>query len=213
MSFASTSNNKRPSSSRTSSSSSSSTSSSRLPSFEIEGAREDCPTYDAICSSTPMPMPVPVQTQERRLDDDFLDAQSELSTRSYTEDSLEIEIEIGNGNEIEPNDDEELPPYVLLDNGARKPAYSRHEAPSPSPSGRTKPEEEQPQQEPSKFDGVLCPRCNIKKAKTWYHERKQKEREARPKSKPNPKPKVSRTPVHYTRDDLDNATTFAYYMF
>jgi hypothetical protein len=129
-----------------------------------------------------MPVAVPVQTQEHRLDDDFLDAQSEPSTRSYTEDSLEVEIEIeignGNENEIEPNDDEELPPYVLLDNGARKPAYSRHEAPSPSPSGRTKPEE-QPQQEPSKFDGVLCPRCNIKKAKTWYHERKQKEREAR----------------------------------
>ncbi|KAK5272466.1 hypothetical protein LTR99_001858 [Exophiala xenobiotica] len=215
MSFASTTNNKRPSSSRTSSSSSSSTSSSRLPSFEIEGAREDCPTYDAICSSTPMP----VQTREHRLDDDFLDAQSEPSTRSYTEDSLEIEIEIeignGNGNEIEANDDEELPPYVLLDNGARKPAYSRHEAPSPSPSssGRRKPEEEQPPQEPSKFDGVLCPRCNIKKAKTWYHERKQKEREARPKSKPNPKSKVNRAPVHYTRADLDNATTFAYYMF
>jgi hypothetical protein len=123
-------------------------------------------------------MPVPVQTQEHRLDDDFLDAQSEPSTRSYTENSLEVETEIGNGNDIEPDDDEELPPYVLLDNGARKPAYSRHEAPSSSPSGGTRPEE-RAQQEPSKFDGVLCPRCNIKKAKTWYHERKQKEREAR----------------------------------
>ena len=150
MPFSSTSN-KRPSSFRTSSSSS--TGSSRLPS--IEEAREECPTYDAICST-------PTQTQEHP--DDFLSTQSE-PTRSYTEGSLEIEIQ----NETEP--DEELPPYVLLDDGARKPAYSRHEA-----APTTKPEE--PRQEPSKFDGILCPRCNIKKAKTWYHQ-KQKERETR----------------------------------
>ncbi len=153
ISFASTSN-KRPSSSRTSSSSSTS-SSRRLPS--IEEAREECPTYDAICST-----PTPGQTQEHP--DDFFNTQSE-PTRSYTENQLELEIQ----NESEP--DEELPPYVLLDHGARKPAYSRHEA-----AATTNPEETQ--QEPSKLDGILCPRCNIKKAKTWYHQR-QKERETR----------------------------------
>ncbi|KIW20862.1 hypothetical protein PV08_01440 [Exophiala spinifera] len=121
---------------------------SRLPSIQ-----EECPPYDSL-RSTP--------SSEQR--EEFLDNQFSWS---YTEESLE-------GETRHNSDDEELPPYVLLDNGANKPAYSRRQ--SEATSSTTSVVHQQQPYQSTKLDGILCPRCNLRRAKAWYRQI-QKDRE------------------------------------
>lgn len=118
-------------------------SSSRISS--LPSIREECPTYGSVCST-----PLNEQTEE------FLGHQP---SRSYTEESLGDETR-------QDSDEEELPPYVLLDEGVNKPAYSR--TPSEATSSTTSVGHHQ--QQSSKLDGVLCPRCNLRRAKAWYQQ-------------------------------------------
>ncbi|KIW41941.1 uncharacterized protein PV06_05536 [Exophiala oligosperma] len=185
----------RPSTSRRGSTISTSRTPSRLPSI-----REECPAYDSVCS-TPL--------SEQQTQEDFLDDHHHHPSRSYTEESLEDETR-------HDSDEEELPPYVLLDNGINKPAYSRRVREATSSSSTTS-VVEQPQQS-SKLDGILCPRCNLRRAKAWYRQRILNDNDsgskAKSKSKPKPKPKPKRQmPTYYTQADLDNNLSFAYYLF
>lgn len=51
------------------------------------------------------------------------------------------------------------PPYMALLNGEKKPEYSSRDPTMSQPH---------PQLDLSRFDGALCLRCNVRRAKAWY---------------------------------------------